>query len=102
MTTTIQFLAGFICAAFLLTPAAFAQQRCAPHSFMKKMLADQFREVPIAFGDINHGRTMEFYRSRKGTWTVLIVTSSGMACFLATGDTYDEQEPDFLSVDPES
>ena len=35
-----------------------------------------------------NGNLIEFYRSKKGSWTVLVVSPTGQACVLSTGDAW--------------
>lgn len=87
-------LVAALVAAFLCLPlTAQAQQQCGPREVIKDGLANQYGEVPIARGLGEAGMMMELYASEDGkTWTLLIVHPNGMACFAATGESWQSVE----------
>ena len=101
MTTRLQTIAAFICAAFFLISAAWGQQQCGPTAAVFQMLAARFSEVLAGQGTIPPNRVAHLFISRKNTWTVLVTTPTGLSCIVAAGEDWETITPDFLKTDPE-
>jgi hypothetical protein len=76
-----------------LASTAQAQRQCGPRDQVVQVLSKQYQEGPRAAGMINRMTMMEVYVSAKGTWTILITDSNGMACILAAGAAWGELPP---------
>ncbi len=81
---------GFAASLLLFTPnQAFAKAEiCAPHYAMTQVLEESYAEQPTNLALDANGNLIEFYRSKKGSWTVLVVSPPGQACVLSTGDAW--------------
>ena len=96
MTTTVQFLAAGLCAAFFLTPVAQAQQqKCAPQEQIGLLLMQRFGESVIGRGVINEERIVELYVSPTDdrTFTIVITTSKGVSCLAMSGNDWEFARP---------
>ncbi len=70
------------CALLLSLPAAAQQQRaCMPLERLTQILRDEYRETLAATGAMEGGAQMLLFVSDGGqTWTLAIVSPSGIAC----------------------
>ena len=73
---------------------------CMKHKNLVTFLSDRYSEAPRALGLVEDRGLMEVYVSTKGTWTIVMTTAQGVACILAAGDTWEENEMQ-LSAGPE-
>ncbi len=82
-------------AAFFVTDAEAHTFRCAPAFILQSGLERQFGERRRGAGVDDSGeRIVELWASESGTWTLLYLTPSGMACLIASGDGWDnDPEP---------
>ncbi len=63
-----------------------AQVRCFERAKVTEHLDEKFAETSIAVGMTEEGSLLEVFSDSYGkTWTVLISTSSGLACIMASG-----------------
>lgn len=86
-------LLAALVAVFLCLSPAMAQQQCGAREAIRDGLKNQYSEVPVARGLGGAGLMMELYASEDGkTWTLLIVHPNGMACFAATGESWQSVE----------
>lgn len=69
------------------------RQLCAPRQALIERFAAEFGEVPHAGGIDGGGNLMEILTSPSGTWTLLIVMPTKMACVVGSGDGWREYEP---------
>lgn len=75
--------------AALFAFPAFAQQNCAPRDLVVERLASEYGESPQMMGIDQRGSIFEVFASLDtGTWTVVITTPSGQACFVAAGEAF--------------
>jgi len=65
---------------------------CMKHKKLVSFLSDRYSEAPRALGLVEDRGLMEVYVSNKGTWTIVMTTTKGVACILAAGDTWEENE----------
>lgn len=69
---------------------------CAQHGTMTENLDDRYGETKQAAG-LAGQQVMEVYSNPEtGTWTVLMVNASGLACMVAAGTvwlTFEQFEP---------
>lgn len=74
-------------ALFLATPAM--AQPCAPAEEMLGKLARDYHELPSGIGLSKRGDAIVLYTSPDGrTFTLLRVTSEGIACLIEAGDSW--------------
>lgn len=78
--------------AFVVAAPALAQQQAAPcvkRSAFLKHLSANYAEAPIAMGVTASGRVLEVVVSEEGTWTIIITMPNGLACGIASGDSWE-------------
>ena len=57
------------------------------------LLANKYKEAPVAAGVTNTGGLVEVLSTGKGdTWTIIITTPKGMSCLVAAGEAWREFE----------
>ena len=76
-----------IAALCLLATPAHAID-CAPLQEVIAALASGYGEYEVARAMEDRGPMVQVYASAKGTWTMIMVTPDGRACFLASGDRW--------------
>lgn len=75
--------------------SAFAQASCAPRDKLIERLATGYGEALAAGGLQSEQRMIEVYAAPDtGTWTVLMTQANGVACIMASGTNWHQQEPD--------
>ncbi|MBO6901390.1 MAG: hypothetical protein JJ864_08590 [Rhizobiaceae bacterium] len=66
---------------------------CAPADRITQWLADNYREAPIATGQAGQRTLVQLWLSEDGaTFTIVTINTAGVACMLASGDHWTEQE----------
>ena len=79
-------------AAFSL-PAS-AQHQCNTRESVMALLANRYRESPVAVGVTNTGGLVEVLASKDGsTWTIIVTTPQGMSCLVAAGEGWRSIAP---------
>lgn len=82
--------------AIFFTPLAASQPAeaavCMKHDYLVSFLSEKHSEAPRALGLVADRGLMEVYVSHSGTWTIVMTTTQGVACIIAAGDTWEEQE----------
>ena len=73
---------------YLLT-AGTAEAQCAEHADMIKQLEKKYKEVPVALGISNGTETIEILASPSGTFTIILVSTFGIACVIAAGHSFE-------------
>ena len=81
---------------FALVGSAIAAIQCGPHKRMTEVLASKYSEAPVAMGTVNQDRLMEVYKSKAGSWTILVTSADGNSCIVAAGQDWE----DVLWTDP--
>jgi hypothetical protein len=86
--------------AVLAAPPAFADRPfCAPRHQMIAALEKTYREARRAVAMQNTGVVIEIYASTEtGTWTLLATRPDGVACAMAAGEAWREE--DGVVLDP--
>ena len=84
------FLAGVVVVGFVVMARAQAPSQCGPHKRLVQVLADKYGEAPKAIGGIDRQRFMEAYVSNAGSWTILVTTTSGYSCIVASGNDWED------------
>ena len=74
---------------------------CGDRTKLVTILKDKYKEQPAAIG-ISQASTeaYEFFTSDTGTWTVIMTTSKGKTCIMATGHSWKEVAK--KSLDPQT
>ena len=57
---------------------------------MVRFLATQYLEAPKAIGTISQKHFMEACVSQAGIWTILMTTTNGYSCIIASGDNWED------------
>ena len=87
--------------SFSLTSAHAGAKVCGERTKLAGYLKTKFSENPNALGVSAAGKSvMEIYTSEKGTWTVLMTTTTGISCIMAAGHSWEER--DKLALLPKS
>lgn len=87
------FLALAGAAAFVLLPAkaSAAPALCGKRGDLIKVLKKRYEESRVAVGlSQKSSEAYEVFVSGKGTWTVLMTTSAGVTCIMATGHSWKD------------
>lgn len=63
---------------------------CGKHSEIKKILGDRYKESQRALGMVDTNGVVEVFTSNKGTWSILLTSTSGRTCVIAAGHTWQE------------
>lgn len=74
--------------AFAATPVA-AQSVCGDRNEIVSRLESGYEEKAAAIGLSSNGGVVELYRSKKGSWTLLITKPDGVSCLLAAGEYWE-------------
>ena len=64
---------------------------CGDRTELIDLLKNRYKEFPVAIG-ISQKSTeaFEIFVSEKGTWTVIMTTSAGVTCVMATGHSWND------------
>jgi hypothetical protein len=72
----------------IATPAA-AQNNCGGYADIAAALAERWGEHIVFQGPTENGQSVvEIFAKPDGTWTALIVNGHGLACIVASGQTW--------------
>ena len=76
---------------------------CGPRAEMIAYLGDIYSEGIKSVGIGKGNRLMEFYVSKTGGWTLVMTTKTGLACYYAFGDDFQDVpwNPPAPTSDPE-
>ena len=80
-----------IAALVLTTPAVPSASRsiCTERSDLVDQLSRTYQEKQHGLGITSAGQgTLEFFASKKGSWTIIVTTTEGETCILATGHSW--------------
>ena len=103
---TLMLLVTAASAAMILSASiATAQpQQCNEREEVIKLLAERYREGPVAFGVTNNGGLVEVLKSaphsKDDTWTIIITSPKGVSCLVAAGEGWRPMEQ--MVLDPET
>ncbi len=93
MKLLLAMLVAFAFVTLAFVGSAGAQSTCGPHTGMIASLDLKYSEVRLGVGS---GRTTLFEvwaNAETGTWTILEVFASGMACVSAAGKNWRSGSP---------
>lgn len=94
-----------LAACFLTAPNAEAQgMLCKERSEILDQLSTEYGESPAAIGLASNGSLIEVLTSVDDgkTWTIIITTTSGVSCVMATGESWQNLEQPVINKDPKS
>lgn len=96
-----KFIAIGVGFALLSSTAAAQQSQCNDRKQVIDLLAQKYKESPVAAGVTNNGGLVEVLTDGKGgTWTIIVTTPQGVSCLVAAGDGWRRMEQ--LALDPEA
>ncbi len=79
----------FLVLSAAATGTARAEQVCLPRADAVAQLARQFDERAIGRGLSDDGQAMvELYVSDGGSWTVVVTSTAGVSCLVASGQNW--------------
>jgi hypothetical protein len=85
----------------LVADAAAAQPQCNDRKQVLDLLAQKYKEAPVASGVTNNGGLVEVLTDTKGgTWTIIVTTPQGVSCLVAAGEGWRKMEQ--VALDPEA
>ncbi len=87
--------AAFVIAAFFVAPAQ-ASNHCGPYEDMVKGFARNYGETPVWQGLSNDGKMVVVFAAESGTFTIVLVRPSGVACQVAAGTLSETLAPELL------
>ena len=63
------------------------QNQCNSRDSVLTLLANKYKEAPVAVGVTNTGGLVEVLSTGDGnTWTIIVTTPQGMSCLVAAGE----------------
>ena len=95
MSKPIKAAAGAValCASFGLASVAEAQgnpRNCAPRDRVIERLATGYGETRQSIGlGANNAVVEVFASTESGTWTIIVTTTSGLSCMVASGQAFE-------------
>jgi hypothetical protein len=91
-----RFAVAALAAAGLLisTPGSANGVQCGDHQSLVKHLGEQFSETLAGTGRDARGRRIELFRSRSGSWTLVLILPEGPACILSAGTDWRDRPVD--------
>ena len=69
-------------------PYGVQQMPCGKRPDVVRMLREQFRESPIAYGLADSGAVAEVFISSNGTWTIVATSPNGTTCMVGSGRSW--------------
>jgi hypothetical protein len=84
---------GALLAASSIGQPVSAQQQaptCVKRTELVSHLSNEFEETPVAMGVADNGSLLEVFSTSDGaTWTVAVTMPNGIACLVATGQSWE-------------
>ncbi len=62
---------------------------CGDREAVVAELAQQFRETPMAVGQVDGNSVVEILVSQDGTWTILATGTDGKSCIVSAGEGFE-------------
>lgn len=95
-------LAVFSTAAAAQSPSqSQGPNQCNKRDNVLTLLANKYKEAPVAVGVTNTGGLVEVLSTGDGnTWTIIVTTPQGMSCLVAAGEGWRAVEQ--ASIEPEA
>jgi hypothetical protein len=92
-------LAVAVLLILFMAVAALAQQGCGPADQMMEALRSGYGEVLVGEGYAAAGIVQTYANAATGSFTVVVILPSGMACLVAAGEDWHAVEPAALGID---
>lgn len=68
---------------------------CDTRADVLALLAQKYKEAPIAFGVTNNGGLVEVLTDEHGTtWTIIVTSPEGVTCLVAAGEGWRDITPE--------
>ena len=88
--------------ALVSTGAATAQPQCDQRDSVLQVLAQKYKETPVALGVTHNGGLVEVLTTGTGnTWSIIVTTPQGMSCLVAAGEGWKAMQQQ-IAADPEA
>jgi hypothetical protein len=85
----------------LISSAALAQPQCDTRDKVLSLLAEKYKEAPVALGVTNNGGLVEVLSTDEGTtWSIIVTAPDGKSCLVAAGEGWRALEQ--IALDPET
>ena len=68
---------------------ARAQVACGERAQVLEHFERRHREQPRAIGILDSGEVLEVLASENGSWTLIVTTTSGIACVIGAGQAWE-------------
>ena len=106
LSTSMKMLAGVALIAATITidtqAAAGGTIYCGARPDVVELLASDFREQPSSVGVTGDGQLIEVLTSEENeTWSILLTDRRGQSCIVATGEGWQNREPDSAMLEPQ-
>jgi hypothetical protein len=97
MWKTLALSAGFA----VIASTAMAQPQCDQRDSVLELLAQKYKEAPVAIGVTHNGGLVEVLSTGNGTtWSIIVTTPTGMSCLVAAGEGWRVKEQ--VALEPEA
>ena len=83
----------------LTATLANAETECAPLVQITDVLTERFGEVPRTVALGGGSVVTQYANEETGTWTLLVISPSGIACVVASGESWSAIDPEPLGDD---
>ena len=85
----------------MVATSAMAAPQCDERGSVLKLLAEKYKESPVAIGVTNNGGLVEVLSTGNGgTWSIIMTTPQGMSCLVAAGEGWKSVQQ--LALEPEA
>lgn len=69
-----------------------ADLTCGERHVVTERLEIRFGEIQQGTGMVSTDRVLELWRSKEGSWTILMTRPDGQTCIMAAGDAWDDKD----------
>lgn len=85
----------------VIASTAMAQPQCDQRDSVLELLAQKYKEAPVAIGVTHNGGLVEVLSTGNGTtWSIIVTTPTGMSCLVAAGEGWRVKEQ--VALEPEA
>jgi len=92
----LKIVLGAIAVFLVLSMAkqANAQSQCGPEDQVAQLLGGKYNEAPVFRGVAANGALIVMWTNEStGTWTTTVHNGAGVACIVASGDSFETLSP---------
>jgi hypothetical protein len=101
MRKSLSLFFGLSLGLMFLSTSASAQPQCDKRDKVLGLLADKYKEAPVALGVTNNGGLVEVLSTNEGTtWSIIVTAPDGKSCLVAAGEGWRALEQ--VALDPET